>query len=166
VVFSILWRKGAGRRWREGWPSKIDWNWVKHCCSCWLFKNGRRITSRMIAESLNIPKTAVLRILKEDLETESSVHVLFHTPWHLSKGKIESHLSKTSRWPMQTIFLTKILREMRPGVLPVTLKQSDRVLMVWWNIPSAEGTEIPKFPQQDHVDNFFRLSRRSAQRKQ
>ena len=32
-----------------------------------LIKNGRRIASRMIAESLNIPKTVVLRILKEDL---------------------------------------------------------------------------------------------------
>jgi len=31
-----------------------------------LVKNDRRITSRMIAESLNIPKT-VLQILKEDL---------------------------------------------------------------------------------------------------
>jgi hypothetical protein len=30
-------------------------------------KNDRRIASRMIAESLNIPKTVVLRILKEDL---------------------------------------------------------------------------------------------------
>jgi hypothetical protein len=32
-----------------------------------LVKNGCRIASRMIAESLNIPKTVVLRILKEDL---------------------------------------------------------------------------------------------------
>jgi len=32
-----------------------------------LVKNERRITSRMIAESLNIPKTVVLPILKEDL---------------------------------------------------------------------------------------------------
>jgi hypothetical protein len=32
-----------------------------------LVKNGLRIASRMIAESLNIPKTVVLRILKEDL---------------------------------------------------------------------------------------------------
>jgi histone-lysine N-methyltransferase SETMAR len=30
-------------------------------------KNDRRSASRMIAESLNIPKTVVLRILKEDL---------------------------------------------------------------------------------------------------
>ena len=32
-----------------------------------LIKNDRRIASRMIAESLNISKTVVLRILKEDL---------------------------------------------------------------------------------------------------
>jgi hypothetical protein len=32
-----------------------------------LIKNDRRIASSMIAESLNIPKTVVLRILKEDL---------------------------------------------------------------------------------------------------
>jgi len=32
-----------------------------------LVKKDRRIASRMIAESLNIPKTVVLRILKEDL---------------------------------------------------------------------------------------------------
>jgi hypothetical protein len=31
-----------------------------------LLKNDRRIASRMIAESLNIPKTVVLRIPKED----------------------------------------------------------------------------------------------------
>jgi hypothetical protein len=33
-----------------------------------LVKNDHRIASRMTAESLNIPKTIVLRILKEDLE--------------------------------------------------------------------------------------------------
>jgi len=32
-----------------------------------MVKNDRRIASRMIGESLNIPKTVVLRILKEDL---------------------------------------------------------------------------------------------------
>jgi hypothetical protein len=32
-----------------------------------LVKNDRRIASRMIAESLNIPKTVVIQILKEDL---------------------------------------------------------------------------------------------------
>jgi hypothetical protein len=32
-----------------------------------LVKNDRRIASRMIADSLNIPKTVILWILKEDL---------------------------------------------------------------------------------------------------
>ena len=27
--------------------------------------------------------------------------------------------------------------------------------MAWWDIPSAEETEIPKVPHEDHVDNFF-----------
>jgi hypothetical protein len=52
---------------------------------------------------------------------------------------------------MQTkIFLTKLLREMIPGVLPMTPKQSDRVLN-----GLAHETEIPEVPHQDHVDNFF-----------
>jgi len=46
-------------------------------------------------------------------------------------------------------FLTKLLREMRPGVLPITPKQSDR------DIPSIEEIEIPQVPHQDQVDNFF-----------
>jgi len=66
---------------------------------------------------------------------------------------------------MQTnIFLTKLLQEMRPGVLPMTPKQSDRVWMGWWDIPSAKESEISKVPHQNRVDNFFRLSRHSAQR--
>jgi len=45
-----------------------------------LLKNYHRIASRMIAESLNIPKTVVLRIRNRIWERESCVHVLFHTP--------------------------------------------------------------------------------------
>jgi hypothetical protein len=45
-----------------------------------LVKNDRRLASRKIAESLNIPETAVLRILIEDIwGKEICVHVLFHT---------------------------------------------------------------------------------------
>jgi hypothetical protein len=66
-----------------------------------LVKNDHRIASRMIAESLNIPITLVLRILKEDLVNKKLCARLFHTPWYLSKGKIELHFAKTlSRWPM------------------------------------------------------------------
>jgi hypothetical protein len=52
-------------------------------------------------------------------------------------------------------FLTKLLREIRRGVLPMTPKQKDRVLNELVRHPSAEGTEIPKVPHQDHVDNFI-----------
>jgi hypothetical protein len=57
---------------------------------------------------------------------------------------------------MQTkIFLTKLLREMRPSVLPMNPKQSNRVLNGLVRHPPAEETEIPKVPHQDHADNFF-----------
>jgi hypothetical protein len=55
---------------------------------------------------------------------------------------------------------------MKPGVLPMTPKQSDRVLngLVRHPIGRKKNTEIPKVPHQDQVDHFFGLSRRSAQR--
>jgi hypothetical protein len=45
-----------------------------------LVKNDRRIASRMIAESLNIPKTVVLQILKEDLGKRKLCAHFLHTP--------------------------------------------------------------------------------------
>ena len=66
---------------------------------------------------------------------------------------------------MQTkIILTKLLWEMRPGVLPMTQEQSHRVLNGLVRHLSAEETEILKVLHQDHVDNFCRPSRHSAQR--
>ena len=56
VVFSILRQKGAGRRWWERWPSKIDFN-SNIAAVAEFVKNDHRITSSMIVESLNIPKT-------------------------------------------------------------------------------------------------------------
>ena len=88
-----------------------------------LVKNDCQIASRMIAESLNIPKTVVLWILKEDLG-KRKLCARF-VPHSLTPEQREDriHLAKTlSRWPMQTKqFLKKLLREMTP-------KQSDRVL--------------------------------------
>ena len=132
MVFLISRRKGASRKWRERWPSKIDSKWGKHCCCCWFGQKWPRIASRMIAESLNVPKTVVLRILKEDLGKR--MLCARFVPHCLTPERKEDRVPscKTlSRWPMQTkIVLTKLLREMRPGVLPVTPKQSDRVLNV------------------------------------
>jgi hypothetical protein len=65
-VFTISRRKGISTSWREGWPSKIDCNLRKHCSCCWFIQNRPRIVSRMKTESLNILKTVVLQILKED----------------------------------------------------------------------------------------------------
>ena len=96
-----------------------------------LVRNVRRITSRMIAESLNIPKTVVLRILKEDFgKTKLCARFVPHslTP---EQREDESHLAKTlSRWPMQTNFFLKqnYYGGVGPDVLPMIPKQSDRVL--------------------------------------
>ena len=61
------------------------------------------------------------------------MHVLFHTPQHLGKGKIESHLAKTlSQWPMQAkSFLTKLLQEMSPSFLPMTRNKATEFWMGW-----------------------------------
>jgi len=60
-----------------------------------LVKNDSRIASRMIAESLNIPKTVVLRFLKEDLGKRKFCACFVPRSLTLSKGKIESHLANT-----------------------------------------------------------------------
>ena len=96
-----------------------------------LVKNDRRITSRMIAESLNIPKTIVLQILNEDLGKRKLCARFFSqslTPeqredWVTSYQDIIAMTNEDKKF-----FLTKLLREMRPGVLPTTPKRSDRVL--------------------------------------
>ena len=122
--------EGAGRRWREGWPSKINSNWGKHCCCCWFGQKWwLSNASKRIAESFNIPKTVVLRIPKEDL-CRSCVHVLFPTLWQLSEGKIDSRLARYYRdGRCRQLFLSKLLQEMSPRVIPMTPKRSDRVLI-------------------------------------
>ena len=124
-----------------------------------LVKNESQIASKMIAESLNISKTVVLRILKEDLGKRKLCARFVPHSLTPQKGKIESYLAKTlSRWPQQTkSFLTKLLWEMRPAVLPVTPNKATEFWMGWWDIPSTEETEIPKVPHQDHVDKFSTL---------
>ena len=48
-----------------------------------LGRNDRRTASRMIAESLNIPKTLVIRILKEDLGKRKT-HFRINIPKHIN----------------------------------------------------------------------------------
>jgi hypothetical protein len=84
----------------------------------------------MIEESLNIPKTIVLQILKEDLGKKKLCACF--VPHCLTPEQSEARVTSSQdiiAIAMQTkMFLTKLLREMRPGVSPMTPKQSNRVL--------------------------------------
>ena len=95
-----------------------------------LVKNDCRIASRMIAESLNIPKTVVLRILKVGLGKRKLC--ARYVPHSLTPEQREDRVTSCQdiieMADADNFFLTKLLREVRPGVLPVTSKQSDRVL--------------------------------------
>jgi len=83
----------------------------------------------MIAEPLNIPATVVLRILKEDLRKRKLCARLvphFLTP-EQREDRVKSCQDINAMADADKIFfLTKLLREMRPGVLSMTPKQSDR----------------------------------------
>jgi hypothetical protein len=94
-----------------------------------LVRNDRRIASRMIAESLNTPKTVVLRIVKEYLGKRKSCAL--YVPQSLTpqqrEGRVTSCQDIIAMADADNFFF-KLLREGGPGVLPVTPKQSDRVL--------------------------------------
>jgi hypothetical protein len=87
-----------------------------------LVKNDRRIFSRIIAESLNIPKTVVLQIQKEDLGKRKLC--LCFVPHSLTLEQREDRVTSCqdiiAKAYADKTFLTKLLREMRPGVLPMT----------------------------------------------
>jgi len=92
-------------------------------------KYDRQIASRIIAKSLNIPKTVVLWIIKEDLRKRKLCASF--VPHSLTPEQREDQvtLSETlPQWPIQTnISLTKVLWETRPDVFaydPETKRQS------------------------------------------
>ena len=95
-----------------------------------LVKYDRQIASKMIAKSLNIPKTVVLWILIRGFGKRKFCacfvpHCL--TP-EQREDRVTSCQDIIATANTEKKFLTKLLREMRPGVLPMTPKQSDRVL--------------------------------------
>jgi len=109
MVFSISRREGAAKRWQERWLPKIDSNWGKHFCIYWF---GKKLPSNRIKNDSRFfehPQDCSSLDSERGFGKESCVHVLFPTPWHLSKVKIESHLAKTLRWLMQTNFFNKIV---------------------------------------------------------
>jgi len=76
----------------------------------------------MIAESLNIPKTVVLRILKENLG-KRKLCARF-VPHSLTPEQREDRIifcqDINAMADADKNLLTKSLREMKPGVLPLT----------------------------------------------
>jgi len=98
-----------------------------------LVKNDSQIASRTIAESLNIPKTVVPRILKEDLGNRKlCAHFILHslTP-ELKEDRVTSCQDIITMADADKNFLTKLLQEMRPGVLPVTLNKATEFCLGW-----------------------------------
>jgi hypothetical protein len=95
-----------------------------------LVENDCRIASRMIAEFFNTPKTVVFWNLNEDLG-KRKLCARF-VPHSLTPEQREDRVTSCQDIIVMADedkhFLTKLLREMRPGVLPVTPKQSDRFL--------------------------------------
>jgi hypothetical protein len=94
-----------------------------------LVKNDHQIASSMVAESLNIPKTVVHWILKEDLgKRKSCAHSVPHS---LTPEQREDRVTFCQGIILMAEadknFLIKLLWEMRPDVLPITPKRN-RVL--------------------------------------
>ena len=115
---------------RGGHPTST-WTKVHIAAVSDLVRNDHRISSWMIAESLNIPKTVVLLIMKEDLgETELCACFVPHslTPKQREDRDTSCQDIIAMANADKNFFLTKLLQEMRPGVLPMAPKQSDRVL--------------------------------------
>jgi len=121
----------------------------------------------MIAESLNIPKTVVLRILEEDLGKRKLCARFFPTvlgTWAKERSRhILPRHYRVGRCRQK--FLTKLLWVMRPVFLPMTPQQGDRYLLGLVRQPL--GWKKLKF-QRSRLKNkliiFFWLLRSCAQR--
>jgi hypothetical protein len=122
VVFSISRRELAEDDERGG-RRKSTRTDVNNAAVADLVKNDRRIASRMITQSSNIPKTVVLRILKVDLG-KKKLCARF-VPHSLTPEQREDRVTSCQDIIAMAdsdklFFLTKLLRKMRTGVLPMT----------------------------------------------
>ena len=160
-------RKGAGRRWRQKWPSTMDSNWGKHCCCCWsgqkLPSNRNKNDSRVFEHSQGCSSSDFERgFWKEKVCARFVPRSL--TP-EQREDRVTSCQDIIAMADADKNFLTKLLRGMRPGVLPMTPKQSNRVLNGLVRHPLGRRNWNFKFPTwRPSWYFFFRPSSRSAQR--
>ena len=116
-----------------------------------LVKNDLRIASRVIAESLNIPKAVVLRILKEGLgKRKLCARFVPHclTP-EQREYRVTSCQDIIAMADEDQNFSNNIIAGDETWCFaydPETKRHSSE-----W----AEETEMPKVPHQDNVDKFF-----------
>jgi hypothetical protein len=114
----------------RGGRSKSTRTEVKIVAVVDLVKNSGRIASRVIAESLNIPKTVILWILEEYFgKSKFCAHFVPHC---LTSEQREDRAKSCQNIIAMAVgdkfFFNKIIMGMRFGVLPVTPKKSDSVL--------------------------------------
>jgi hypothetical protein len=131
-----------------------------------LVKNDRRIASRMIAGSLNIPKTVVLRILKEDLRKRKlCAHFVPHS---LTPERRKDRVTSCQDIIMMAdaeFFFNKITTGDETWCFandPETKRQSSE----WMGETSPRSKKL-KFHRsriKTMLIIFFHLSRRNAQR--
>jgi len=141
-----------------------------------LVKNDRQNTSRMIAESLNTPRTVGLRILKEDLGKRKLCACF--VPDSLTPQQREDRVTSCqdiiALADAEKYFFNKIITGNETWCSacdPETKQQSSERVGETFPWPkklkfqrSRIKTMLIIFLDQDHVDNFFRLSGHSAQR--
>ena len=150
----------------RGGPPKSTWTEVNIAAVADLIKNDHRIASRIVAESLNIPKAVVFWILKEDMgKRKLCPHFVPHSlTLEQREHRVTSCQDFIAMAHVDKNFFNKIVTGDETWCFAYDPETKQQFWMGWWDIPSAKETEIPMVSHQDHVDNFFQLSRCTAQR--
>jgi hypothetical protein len=128
-------------------------------------KNDHQIALKMKAGSLNIPKT-VVQILKENLG-KRKLCARF-VPHSLTPQQREDHVTACQDIIVMANankdFFNKIIMGDETQCFAYD-SETKRQSSEWVSETSPRlKKQIPKVPHQDHVDNFFRILRYSAQR--
>jgi len=132
-----------------------------------LVKNDHRIATSMIAESLNVPKTVVLRILKEDLgKRKLCAHFIPHSfTLEQRKDQVTSYQDIIAMDDADNNFFNKIITGDETWCFaydPETKQQSSE--WVGETSPRLKKLKFQRSCIKTMLITFFQLSRLSAQR--
>jgi len=132
-----------------------------------LVKNDHRIATSMIAESLNVPKTVVLRILKEDLgKRKLCTHFIPHSfTLEQRKDQVTSYQDIIAMDDADNNFFNKIITGDETWCFaydPETKQQSSE--WVGETSPRLKKLKFQRSCIKTMLITFFHLSRLSAQR--